>query len=152
MSGTSKSQTSQRRSDEDCICYARGKQSPECPPTCLNITHPLRYYEFTQDEIRVLEECDRESFYRRCLPFSTLFAGLTYAAIKYDILKRNPHFGVWPKVLTAILVGHLCGRVSYIPTCEKKIRHDLPKESCLAMTMCEYHKKRNQEKHSKIQH
>lgn len=41
-----------------------------------------RYYEFTQDEMKALEECDRESFYRRCVPFSTAFATATYAAIK----------------------------------------------------------------------
>lgn len=42
-----------------------------------------RYYEFTHDEIKALEECDKESFYQRCLPFSTLFATATYAAMKY---------------------------------------------------------------------
>ncbi|KAI5644731.1 ovarian carcinoma immunoreactive antigen (OCIA) domain-containing protein [Phthorimaea operculella] len=148
MSDTSKYQSPppKKRNDEDCVCYGRGVGSPECPPAIMDITHPLRYYEFTQDEIKVLEECDRESFYHRCLPFSTLFAGLTYAAIKSDILKRNFHFGVWPKVLTAILVGHILGRVSYIPECEKKIREDLPKDSCLANTMHTYYKKRCSEK------
>lgn len=41
-----------------------------------------RYYEFTQEEMKALEECDRESFYQRCMPLSTLFATVTYAAIR----------------------------------------------------------------------
>lgn len=41
-----------------------------------------RYYEFTQEELKALEQCDKESFYLRCLPMSTGFAALTYGAIR----------------------------------------------------------------------
>ncbi|CAG4984580.1 unnamed protein product [Parnassius apollo] len=58
-----------------------------------------RYYEFTPEEIKALEECDKESFYQRCLPFSTLFATMTYAAIRTGLfseimneLNRNTTF------------------------------------------------------------
>ncbi|CAG9782186.1 unnamed protein product [Diatraea saccharalis] len=123
---------------DDCSCYAASRNKKACPPL-RNITHPLRYYEFTQDEIRALEECDKESFYRRCLPFSTLLGTATYAAVKNGYLKRNPNFGVVPKVLTAALVGHVLGRVAYSPYCDQRLRK-LPANSKLGELMRQYHK------------
>ncbi|VVC86316.1 OCIA domain-containing protein 1-like [Leptidea sinapis] len=111
-----------------------------CPPT-RNVTHPLRYYEFTNEELKALEECDQESFYQRCVPLSTLFATATYAAVKYGVLKRNPHFGAVPKVLTAILLGHIFGRMSYLSSCELKLR-ELPPNSHLGKVMRNYYQER----------
>ncbi|KOB52357.1 Ociad protein isoform 1 [Operophtera brumata] len=129
------------KKEEDCGCYAESRTQRACPPI-QNVTHPLRYYEFTKDEIKALEECDKESFYQRCLPFSTLAATVTYAAmkygecptpalkygecptpgLKYGYLSRSPHFGVTPKVLMAACLGHVCGRLAYLPHCERKLR------------------------------
>ncbi|XP_063372609.1 OCIA domain-containing protein 1 isoform X1 [Cydia amplana] len=92
-----------------------------CNPPVKNITHPLRYYEFTRDEIKALEECDKESFYRRCLPFSTLFATATYAAVKYGYFKPNPRFGAIPKISFAVLVGYFVGKLSYQEACAEKL-------------------------------
>ncbi|CAH0578355.1 unnamed protein product [Chrysodeixis includens] len=108
-----------------------------CPPV-RNVTHPLRYYEFTQEEMKALEECDRESFYRRCLPLSTLLATATYSAIKCEILNSNPHFGVVPKVMVAAFLGYVFGRLSYIPQCDRKLRK-LPGNSHLGNVMRKYH-------------
>ncbi|CAH2228541.1 jg26539 [Pararge aegeria aegeria] len=107
-----------------------------CPPI-RNITHPLRYYELTPDEMKALEECDKESFYQRCLPFSTLFSALTYAGIRLGRLRSHPHFGVYPKVMLAALLGHCFGRLSYIPECDAKLR-ELPDNSHLGNTMRKY--------------
>ncbi|XP_048004408.1 OCIA domain-containing protein 1 isoform X1 [Leguminivora glycinivorella] len=93
----------------------------ECAPPVKNITHPLRYYEFTRDEIKALEECDKESFYRRCLPYSTLLATATYAAVKYGYLKPNPRFGAIPKISFAVLVGYFVGKLSYQEACAEKL-------------------------------
>ncbi|KAJ0183594.1 hypothetical protein K1T71_000017 [Dendrolimus kikuchii] len=125
------------KKEEDCDCYAESRTKKACPPV-RNVTHPLRYYEFTQEELRALEECDKESFYQRCLPFSTLFATLTYAAIKYGHLSRNPHFGAVPKVLASAICGYCLGRASYIATCDKKLRK-LPASSHLGNVMRQYH-------------
>ncbi|XP_026742240.1 OCIA domain-containing protein 1-like [Trichoplusia ni] len=113
------------------------KPGPTCPPV-RNVTHPLRYYEFTQEEMKALEECDRESFYRRCLPFSTLLATATYTAIKCELLNRNPHFGALPKVMVAAFVGYVWGRVSYMSNCDEKLRK-LPANSHLGNVMRKYY-------------
>ncbi|XP_049884500.1 OCIA domain-containing protein 1-like [Pectinophora gossypiella] len=129
-----------KQNEEDCSCYAKSRTPASCD--IRNVTHPLRYYEFTQDEIKVLEECDKESFYRRCVPFSTLFATITYAAIKYGFLNRNPHFGVVPKVIMAAFLGHVYGRLTYLSTCDAKLR-ELPKNSHLGNVMRQYYLEHN---------
>ncbi|XP_013189268.1 OCIA domain-containing protein 1 [Amyelois transitella] len=101
-----------------------------------------RYYEFSQDEMKALEECDKESFYRRCLPFSTLFATLTAAAIKLGFLRGNPHFGAVPKVMVAAFLGYVSGRVAYVQQCEARLR-ELPEDSPLGRLMRRYHAERN---------
>ncbi|XP_039763828.1 OCIA domain-containing protein 1 isoform X2 [Pararge aegeria] len=81
----------------------------------------LRYYELTPDEMKALEECDKESFYQRCLPFSTLFSALTYAGIRLGHLKPNPRFGAFPKVTLAVIVGYFLGKLSYQQACAEKL-------------------------------
>ncbi|XP_026333128.1 OCIA domain-containing protein 1-like [Hyposmocoma kahamanoa] len=127
--------------EDNCECFTRASNKP-CPPI-RNVTHPLRYYEFTQDELKALEECDKESFYQRCLPFSTLFASLTYAAIKFGFTKRDPNFGVVPKVMLSALLGHVYGRLTYIAECDEKLRKKLPGSSHLGRTMQNYYNERN---------
>ncbi|CAH2103491.1 unnamed protein product [Euphydryas editha] len=123
--------------EDNCDAEPRWK----CPPA-KNVTHPLRYYEFTQEEMKALEECDKESFYQRCLPFSTLLATLTYGGVKNGLLRRSPHFGAAPKVTLAALVGHFCGRLSYLPECDSKLRR-LPPNSHLGNTMRQYYLENN---------
>ncbi|XP_059059751.1 OCIA domain-containing protein 1-like [Achroia grisella] len=135
MSG--KDKKIEKSAEVDCGCFAESHTTKVCPPI-RNVTHPLRYYEFTPDEIKALEECDKESFYQRCLPFSTLFATITYAAIKSGFLKRNPHFGVFPKMLMATLMGYVYGRISYSTECDAKLRQ-LPASSQLGNLMRKYH-------------
>ncbi|KAI8430474.1 hypothetical protein MSG28_000735 [Choristoneura fumiferana] len=140
MSAKNEKNDPDKKGESNCNCYSKSR-SKTCPPV-LNITHPLRYYEFTQDEIKALEECDKESFYHRCLPFSTLFASVTYAAIRWGFLKRNPHFGPYPKLLLAVLFGHFYGRYHFIPDCDRKLRK-LPANSHLGNVMRKYHCEKN---------
>ncbi|CAB3258829.1 unnamed protein product [Arctia plantaginis] len=128
--------------NEDCDCFADSRTKKTCPPI-RNVTHPLRYYEFTQEEMKALEECDKESFYQRCLPFSTLFATVTYAAIRAGYLQKHPHFGVFPKVMFTALVGYFCGRWSYIAQCDEKLRGKLSANSHLGKILRKYHLDRN---------
>ncbi|CAG9558042.1 unnamed protein product [Danaus chrysippus] len=90
-------------------------------PEARNVTHPLRYYEFSPDEIKALEECDRESFYQRCVPFSSVFAAATYGCVKNGYLKPNPRFGAVPKVAFAVIVGYFVGKLSYQRACAEKL-------------------------------
>lgn len=39
-------------------------------------------YQFTPEELRVLKECNKESFYTRCLPLGTGLGGLAYFAVQ----------------------------------------------------------------------
>lgn len=82
-------------------------------------------YEFNEDEIRVLMECDYESFYFRSLPLSTMLSFLTYKAVRNGYLKPNKIWGPTPKVLVAITVGYFVGKYSYLNTCIEKLM-DLP--------------------------
>lgn len=50
---------------------------------------PTSRYKFSQDELRVLKECNRESFYFRCLPFGTVLGSLTYLAVKKGELTKS---------------------------------------------------------------
>jgi hypothetical protein len=40
------------------------------------------HYKFSPEEIRVIKECNRESFYQRCLPLSALLGFSTYYGVK----------------------------------------------------------------------
>ncbi|RVE51471.1 hypothetical protein evm_003872 [Chilo suppressalis] len=78
-------------------------------------------YKFSQDELRVLSECNRESFYQRSMPLGTLFGFGAYAAVQSGRLKPNPRFGPYPKVTLAVIVGYFLGKVSYQRACAEKL-------------------------------
>ncbi|CAH1391751.1 unnamed protein product [Nezara viridula] len=82
---------------------------------------PPTPYRFSSDEMRVLQECNRESFYQRCLPLSTLFGVGTYLGVNSGYLKPNPRFGAVPKVIGAVIAGYLVGKVSYQGKCAEKL-------------------------------
>lgn len=44
-------------------------------------------YQFSSDELRVLRECDYESFFKRSVPLGTSFGLAAYMAVKKGILK-----------------------------------------------------------------
>ncbi|XP_066256107.1 OCIA domain-containing protein 1 [Euwallacea similis] len=77
-------------------------------------------YKFTQDELRVLKECNKESFYTRSLPFSFVLGGLTYYGLQIGYLTKNPRFGVYPKIGVAVTVGYFLGKYSYLQKCAEK--------------------------------
>ncbi|KAJ8737439.1 hypothetical protein PYW08_000034 [Mythimna loreyi] len=137
MSGSKKNESK----EESCSCYAESRTKESCAPI-RNVTHPLRYYEFTQEEMKALEECDRESFYGRCLPFSAILASLTYAAIKNDILRTHQHFGPVPKMMAAAIVGYVLGRLSYQGRYDERLR-ELPPNSHLGNVLRKYHAANN---------
>ncbi|XP_050501428.1 OCIA domain-containing protein 1 [Diabrotica virgifera virgifera] len=82
---------------------------------------PRSRYEFTPEELRVLKECNRESFYNRCLPISAFLAGSTYYGVKAGFLRGNPRFGATPKVFVAVAVGYFLGKFSYQSKCAEKL-------------------------------
>ncbi|KAJ3635075.1 hypothetical protein MTP99_008009 [Tenebrio molitor] len=79
------------------------------------------HYKFSPEEIRVIKECNRESFYQRCLPLSALLGFSTYYGVKSGYLRANPRFGAIPKVGVSIVVGYFLGKFSYQTKCAEKL-------------------------------
>ncbi|CAG9782185.1 unnamed protein product [Diatraea saccharalis] len=78
-------------------------------------------YKFSPDELRVLSECNRESFYQRSMPLGTLLGLGAFAAVQSGHLKPNPRFGAFPKVTLAVIVGYFVGKISYQQACAEKL-------------------------------
>lgn len=78
-------------------------------------------YKLSPDEMRVLKECNTESFFKRCLPFSAFLATSTYLGVKNGFLKPSVRYGPAPKVLMSVVVGYFVGKFSYQSKCAEKL-------------------------------
>ncbi|XP_034839460.1 OCIA domain-containing protein 1-like [Maniola hyperantus] len=78
-------------------------------------------YKFSPDELRVLKECNTESFYQRSLPLGTGFGLAAFFGVQGGHLKPNPRFGAFPKVTLAVIVGYFLGKLSYQQACAEKL-------------------------------
>lgn len=77
-------------------------------------------YKFTQEELQVLRQCNKESFLQRCIPLGTILGAATYYAVKTGSLSANKRFGALPKVTAAVAVGYFLGKFSYHEKCAEK--------------------------------
>ncbi|GLH04353.1 OCIA domain-containing protein 1 [Gryllus bimaculatus] len=82
---------------------------------------PQGSYRFNTEELRVLRQCNKESFYQRSLPLSTIMCIGTYYAVKFGYLRNHPRFGPTPKVLIAATIGYFVGKFSYQSKCAEKL-------------------------------
>lgn len=78
-------------------------------------------YQFSPEELKVLQECNREAFFQRSLPLGTVFGLGTYYAIQRGILKPGARFGAGPKVFIGVTFGYFLGKLSYQSKCAEKI-------------------------------
>ncbi|KAJ9580647.1 hypothetical protein L9F63_024182, partial [Diploptera punctata] len=78
-------------------------------------------YRFTNEEMRVLRECNRNSFFQRCIPFSTILGIGTYYAVQSGYLKSHPRWGATVKVTVAAVIGFFLGKMSYQSKCAEMI-------------------------------
>ncbi|CAL8143110.1 unnamed protein product [Orchesella dallaii] len=78
-------------------------------------------YRFNQEEMRAIRECNRESFYYRCLPIGTGFGLAAYYGVRYGYLKPSARFGAGPKMFAASVLGYFLGKFSYQSTCAEKL-------------------------------
>jgi len=85
-----------------------------------NAQQQPKRYKFTPEELKVMKECNRESFFQRCLPFSALLSTATFYAIKTGTLSASPRWGAIPKVTAAAVVGFFLGKFSYHKKCMEK--------------------------------
>ncbi|CAG5941308.1 OCIA domain-containing protein 1 [Menidia menidia] len=76
----------------------------------------------TEEEKRVLKECNQESFFYRSVPFSVVSMGVTQALVARGVLSASPRFGSLPKVAFAGFCGYLAGKLSYMKTCQEKFK------------------------------
>lgn len=84
-------------------------------------SHTQANYQFSSDELRVLRECDVESFVQRSVPLGTTFGLAAYMAVKNGYLKGSVRFGAVPKVAIGVIVGYFMGKFSYQNQCAEKI-------------------------------
>ncbi|KAJ0183593.1 hypothetical protein K1T71_000016 [Dendrolimus kikuchii] len=107
--------------DQTPYVYPDGSAPPAMPnPPPSGPTIPAQY-RFSQDELRVLGECNRESFFQRSLPLGTGLGLATLAAVQRGHFKPNPRFGAFPKVTLAVVVGYFIGKLSYQQACAEKL-------------------------------
>uniref|UniRef100_A0A1A8QQ58 OCIA domain-containing protein 1 n=1 Tax=Nothobranchius pienaari TaxID=704102 RepID=A0A1A8QQ58_9TELE len=76
----------------------------------------------TEEEKRILLECNHESFFYRSLPFSVISMAVTHALVTRGALSASPRFGSLPKVAFAGFCGYLAGKMSYAKTCQEKLK------------------------------
>lgn len=75
----------------------------------------------TREELRVLQECNRESFWYRSMPACLFCIGATQFAVTKGYLKPHPKYGAGLKTLGAALLGYILGKISYQNECRQKI-------------------------------
>ncbi|XP_062549547.1 OCIA domain-containing protein 1 [Armigeres subalbatus] len=78
-------------------------------------------FQFSPEELKVLQECNREAFFQRSIPLGTCFGLGTYYAIQRGFFKPSPRFGAGPKVFVGITLGYFIGKLSYQGRCSEKI-------------------------------
>lgn len=94
---------------------------PDFPSSRESPVHPAGPYQLTREEKRVLQECNRESFFRRCVPFMTALGLGAYYGVHLGYFKGNTNYGAVPKVATGLVIGFIAGKLSYKNKCEEKI-------------------------------
>ncbi|XP_064483344.1 OCIA domain-containing protein 1-like [Ornithodoros turicata] len=82
---------------------------------------PGAQYRITMEEMRAIKDCNRESFYYRCLPFASAAMLTVHYAVKVGYLSPHPRLGSSIKVIGAGFVGWLVGKLSYQRKCEEKL-------------------------------
>ncbi|XP_046977484.1 OCIA domain-containing protein 1 isoform X1 [Vanessa cardui] len=102
-------------SDTNLFGYEDGTTTPGVPQA------PPGPYKFSQDELRVLQECNTESFFQRSLPLGTAFGLTAFFGVQKGTFKPNPRFGAIPKVTLAVIVGYFLGKLSYQQACAEKL-------------------------------
>lgn len=78
-------------------------------------------FTLSADEMRVLKECNKESFFKRCLPLSAFLASSTYLGVKNGFLKPNVKYGATPKVIVSVVLGYFVGKFSYQSKCAERL-------------------------------
>ncbi len=82
--------------------------------------------QLTQEEQRILQECNRESFIRRSFPLSILSGFAVLAAGRQGLIKPSPNYGFGPKIAVGAICGYFLGKFSYVNECADKFLTQAP--------------------------
>lgn len=86
--------------------------------------HPqMPAVQLTQDEKRVLAECEKESLIYRSIPLGLLTFFATQYGMQRNIISQRAK---WLKIGLSLFTGYILGKVSYAPTCRNKILSQIP--------------------------
>lgn len=77
--------------------------------------------QLNKDELRVLRECNQESFWYRCVPLSIAGVTATQLAVNKGLLSAHPKYGSAFKLMFAGLSGFVIGKISYTRACKEKL-------------------------------
>uniref|UniRef100_A0A3B5QTV2 OCIA domain-containing protein 1 n=1 Tax=Xiphophorus maculatus TaxID=8083 RepID=A0A3B5QTV2_XIPMA len=80
----------------------------------------------TEEEKRVLKECNRESFLYRSVPFSVVSIAFTQALVARGNLHPTVKSHSYPLRMLHLPVagfcGYMAGKLSYMKTCQEKLK------------------------------
>lgn len=79
--------------------------------------------QLDRDETRVLAECERESLIYRSIPLGLFSLFATQYAMARNIITPKAK---WVKLGASLFMGYLVGKITYAPTCRKKILTQIP--------------------------
>ncbi|XP_071050092.1 OCIA domain-containing protein 1 isoform X2 [Onthophagus taurus] len=99
--------------------YNNDDEARKLPPGQQQRT--MAQYKFSPEEMRVMRECNKESFWQRCLPLGSALGVAAYLGVQSGYLKRHPRFGPAPKVVVSVIVGYFVGKFSYQSKCAAKL-------------------------------
>ncbi|XP_073319175.1 OCIA domain-containing protein 1 [Pagrus major] len=76
----------------------------------------------TDEERKVFQECNHESFWYRSVPLSAISIVVTQALVSKGVLSASPRFGSIPKLAFAGFCGYLFGKMTYMKECQEKFK------------------------------
>lgn len=80
----------------------------------------LNRSDLSLEDLQIMKECNKESFWYRCVPFSMALIGSTQYLTYRGILKPHPRYGALFKNMAAGLGGFILGKISYLGNCQEK--------------------------------
>ncbi|KAL4635428.1 OCIA domain-containing protein 1 [Arapaima gigas] len=101
---------------------ASGFESPQQPQPPIPSPREQAYV-LTEEEKKVLLECNRESLLYRAGPLAILSIVVTRGLISRGKLVVSPTFGSLPKMAFAGVCGYMMGKISYLKTCQEKLKN-----------------------------
>nr|CAD7461658.1 unnamed protein product [Timema tahoe] len=84
---------------------------------------PPTPYKYTTEELRVLRQCNKESFYQRSLPFAAVLGIGAYLGVQAGYFKGHKKYGPTLKVMGGAVIGYFLGKLSYQSKCAEKLMH-----------------------------